>query len=274
LQCNAGNSSQTDCLNFNLDREMHAWQLGLRQTLSAQWSAFVNQGQSFRLPNSDDLASVSAPLNPQVSHDQQIGLEWSHEQASLRVAVFRSDVTDEIHYLPNAFNLNDPGISGANTNLSPTRHQGAQLEGQLPLSRTVSLNGNLTWQQAFFRSGMDGSADLTNNHIPMVPAVMANLGLSWQATGQDRLSMAVVYVGAQRMDGDEDNTFGAQVPSYTVVNAKIQRQFSKSISGTLSVNNLFDRHYATYGSDWNYGTAYSLFPGNPRDLQASLTWSF
>jgi len=276
MQCNPGNSGQTDCLNYKLDREMHAWQLGLRQAIGAQWSAFVSQAQSFRLPNTDDVNTISAPLKPQLSHDQQIGLEWAQGEAKLHVALFRSDITNEIHYLPGAFNANNPVYNGANVNLAPTRHQGVNLEGQLPLNRSITLSANFTWQQAYFRSGMDGSVDLTNHHIPMVPSIMANLGVSWQATEQTKVGLQADYVGAQRMDGDEDNTFDTSLPAYTVVDAKVTHQFTKAISGSLSVQNLFDRHYASYGDYWgaSSGNEYSLTPSDPRNFQASVTWAF
>jgi iron complex outermembrane receptor protein len=274
LTCNPANSASTACTNDNIGRVLHAWQLGLRQALGEHWSAYASLGQSFRLANSDELEDASAPLNPQQAHDQQIGLEWSQDQARLRAGLFRSDVSNEIHYLPQAYNPVSQGNYGANVNLSPTRHQGFNLEGQLPLSSTVTLNGNLSWQQATFRSGSDGGVDLSNNHIPMVPSLMGNLGVSWQASAQTRASMQVNYVGAQRMDGDEDNAFATQLAAYTVLNAKLMHQFSKSVSGTLSVSNLLDRHYAVYGSDWNYNSAYSLTPADPRNIQASLSWTF
>lgn len=248
------------------NKELHAWQLGVRQALGAQWSAFVQQGQSFRLANSDEV-NQSTPLLPQLSHDQQLGFEWKQDQASLRLAAFRSDVTNEIHYFPKAV----PG--GANVNLAPTRHQGVELEGTAPLSSTITLSGNVTVQKATFRSGQaQGGIDMSGKKIPLVPGVLANVSLAWAATENTRLNLSADYVGEQQMDNDQTNQYGSKLAAYTVVNTKLTHQFNKSVSGTFSINNLLDRHYATYGI--GYTGAYDLYPGDPRNYQASLTWAF
>jgi iron complex outermembrane receptor protein len=258
-------------LNLNSGKELHAWQLGLRQALGSTWSVYAKQGQSFRLPNSDDFgATTTAGVLPQTSRDQELGVEWSQGASNAHVAVFRSDVTNEIHFLP--FVAATSGWSGANINLSPTRHQGVEFEGKAALNSAFSVYGNLTWQQATFRSGTYSGINLSGNAIPMVPSWLANLGVSWAATEQTRLNLEAQYVGAQHLDNDQSNQYVTQLAAYTVLNTKLSHQFSKSISGTFSINNLLDRHYATYGIE--YSSFYTLYPGDPRNYQASLTWAF
>lgn len=273
LLCNSGTSSVSGCVNSSDNHELHAWQLGLRQALGSQWSVYAKHGQSFRLPNADDVQVVSSTLVPQLSHDSELGVEWARSQTSMRAAVFRSDVTNEIGYNPGVSH-GLYGWNGYNVNLSPTRHQGVELEGKLPLSQTVSLQANLTWQQVTFRSGTSKGVALSGSRVPMVPSVLANLGLVWKMTEQNQLSLALNYVGKQYLDNDQTNSFAHQLDAYTLVDAKWVHQFNKSVSGTLAVNNLFDKRYATYGVASVSETNYNLYPGDPRNYQASLTWSF
>lgn len=256
------------CYTYSTDTTLHAWQIGLRQALTSGWSAFFNHAQSFRLPNSDDMVSASGALQPQLSHDQQLGVEWSRAVSSLRADVFRSDVSNEIAYLPFA------GLYGSNLNLPRTRHQGFEFEGRTRLPWQLGLHGSLTWQRAEFRNGTYGGVDVTGKQIPMVPQWMANLGLSWDAREATRLSLDVSYVGSQRLDNDQSNQYPAKLSAYTLVNVKLAQQFTRRLSGTVSVNNLFDRRYATYGIKSNYSSSYSVYPGDPRNYQASLTLSF
>jgi iron complex outermembrane receptor protein len=274
LLCNSATSGVSGCLNSSDNRELHAWSLGLRQALAGDWSLYAKHAQSFRLPNADDVQSISSALSPQLSHDSEIGIEWAQNQASMRAALFRSDVTNEIHYLPYAYNSAYLSNSGANVNLDPTRHQGVELEGKLPLGRRVALSTNLTWQQATFRSGESNGVNLAGKQVPMTPSWLANLDLSWKITELTQASLALNYVGKQRLDNDQSNSFGAQLGAYTLVNARISHQFSKSVSAAFSVNNLFNRHYATYGVASTSSSAYNLYPGDPRNFTASATWSF
>lgn len=265
LTCSAAYSNSNGCQEQGDNRELHAWQLALRQVISAQWGAYAKLGQSFRLPNADEAVSSSGVLLPQLSHDQELGVEWARDQASLHIAAFRSDVTNEIQYNPYTFQ---------NSNVDPTRHQGLEFEGKVPLSSSIFLEGNLTWQKVTFRSGRYNNVDLNGKLVPMVPAWLANLGVAWVATEQTRMNLSLNYVGAQRLDNDQNNQFANQLAAYTVVDAKLMHQFSKSISGAFAINNLLDRHFATYGIASTSSTRYSLYPADPRNYQASLTWAF
>lgn len=271
FNCNSQNSSTTLCQNSANSDELHAWQLGLRQALTVEWSAYGKLGQSFRLPNSDDLVATVGGLMPQTSHDQELGLEWVREQSRMHVAVFRSDISNEIQYIPFANGVYGP-FSGSNVNLSPTRHQGLEFEGNTALTARLSLHGNLTWQQVTFLSGFNGT-NLSGDRVPQIPQWLANLGFSWAANDSTRLSLDANLVGSERLDGDQTNQFWTEMPSYTLVNAKLTHQFSPHLSGTLAANNLLNRHYATYAIV-SSGTAFNFVPGDPRNYQASVSWSF
>ncbi|BEV72849.1 TonB-dependent receptor [Paludibacterium sp. THUN1379] len=259
------------------DLELHAWQLGMRQALGSDWSLFANHAQSFRLPNSDELVNNNnvVALQPQLSHDQQLGAEWVNRDSRVRIDIFRSDVTNEIAYIPNAITLN----YGANVNLPKTRHQGLEVEGQTRLMQVLDLHGNLTWQKATFKEGSYSGSSLVGRSIPMVPQVMANLGISWSIRENTRLNVDAQYVGKQYMDNDQVNQYPNQLPAYTVVNTKLTQKFSRNLSGSFSINNLLDRHYATYGAvildpSTGMATGYGLYPSDPRTYQATLTVNF
>ena len=251
-----------------LDTSLHSWLLGLKQDLSSSWSVYGHWGQSFRLANADEATFTGGTvLLPQQSHDAEVGVEWKTAQASAKAALFRSDLTNEIAYNPFADNGN-----GANANLAPTRHQGLELEGRWRLSPQWELNGNLSWTEATFRQG----SGLAGNTIPMVPKWLANIGLSWQVNSTSKLGVVVQYVGKQRMDNDQSNTFPYELASYTVVNAKLSHDFTKNISASLAINNLLGKRYASYAGTATYtsSTASYLYPADGRNMQASLRYAF
>lgn len=250
------------------NKELHAWQLGLRQQLSDTWSVYASLGQSFRVPNSDDQYGLTTALKPQTSHDKEVGAEWQQAGRSLRAAWFRYDLVDEIHYNQLAF---------SNVNLDPTRHQGVELEGRVVLTPRWELNANLTWQQATFRSGHAGGVELAGNDVPLVPNWLANVGVAWLPQDATRVGVQLQYVGEQRMDNDQANQFGTKLDAYTVVNAKLSHGFGKQLDAALSVNNLFDKRYATYGArSGSTGSSgvYNVYPAAGRNVQATLSYRY
>ena len=253
----SGNSDET--------RHLGAWQLALRQELGAGFSAYGKVGRSFRFANSDELLYVATPLKPQTSVDKELGILWKSDTSSARLTWYRYDLTNEIQYNPITF---------SNVNLDPTRRQGVELEGHHDLTKTLSLDANVTWMQAEFRSGNAAGVDLAGNTVPLVPKWMANLGATWRPMDKLFISLSGQYVGKARMDNDQANEFDKQLDDYFLVNGKVGYAFTKNISGTLAVNNLFDKEYATYGirsGSTGATGAYNLYPAAGRNVQASLT---
>ncbi|SAI48894.1 TonB-dependent outer membrane receptor [Bordetella ansorpii] len=251
-------------------RHLSAWQLALRQEVGAGFSAYGKIGRSFRLANADELFMLQDPLKPQTSTDKELGVLWSQGASSARLAWFQSDLKNEIHYNPLTF---------ANVNLDPTRRQGVELEGRYAVTPSITLDGNVTWTEAKFRSGTYAGVDLAGNRVPLVPEWLANAGVTWRATDALFLGASAQYVGSSRMDNDQANQFKTKIGDYVLFNARAGYRFTRNVEGTLAVNNLFDRDYATYGirgTDASFMPLgptgrYNLYPGMGRNVMASLT---
>ncbi|WP_440216422.1 TonB-dependent receptor [Chromobacterium piscinae] len=253
-----------------IQTNLHAWSLGLKQALGSGWSGYVRAGQSFRLGNADEVTytGIFPPLQPQQSHEKEVGLEWMGDGSNVKAALFRNDLTNEIVFISFV-----SGGAGANMNLPQTRHQGVELDGNIKLSSALSLNGNLTWTQAVFRAGFG----IAGNAIPMVPKLMSNFGLGWKINDSNKLAVSVQYVSSQVYDNDQQNLFPDKLPAYTVLNTKYSYRYDKRFSGSISVNNLLDKRYASYGGvdiDSGSPTATYLYPANGRNFQAAVTYEF
>ena len=230
-----------------------AWEIGLRRTIGAHWSAFARANRSYRMVNVDEIYENDAffspqfqILRPQHSITHEIGADWRRGTFNLRAAVFRSDVTDEIHL--------DPFTTGVgNTNLPPSRRQGVELSGVWHVTDALRVTGGYAYTDARFRQGalpggpfaIGTNLDIAGKKVPLVPENKLNLGFSWAAAAKTRVSGALSYVSSQYMDNDEPNTLSARIPAYTVVDLKATREFGRVKVG-FSVNNLFDEKYFTY----------------------------
>ena len=232
-------------------QRQNAWEVGLRHAFNARWSGFARAMRSFRLVNVDEIYENDALFNaqfqilrPQHAITHEIGSEWRRGPLNLRAALFRSDVTDEIHL--------DPFTTGVgNTNLPPSRRQGVEFNGTWKATDTLRISAGYAYTDARFLVGvLPGRGFATNlniagKNVPLVPQHKLNLGFAWDVATKTRVSGALAHVSSQFMDNDEGNTLGTRIPAHTVVDLKATRDVGRVRLG-LAVNNLFDEKYYNY----------------------------
>ena len=223
-------------------------------------------GRSFRVANADELVSVKSPLAPQTSTDKELGLTWKSDKSSARLSWFRYDLRNEIQYNPLGDGIWGPG-TGGNINLDPTRRQGIELEGHHALTSSITLDANLTWMEAKFRSGTYSGVDRRQTGAAGAE-VAGQRRRDRRPTDALLWNVSAQYVGKSRMDNDQANQFGEELNAYVLFNTKLAYKFTRNIEGAVGVNNILDRKYASYGvrganTDFQYlgSTArYNLYP--------------
>lgn len=251
----------------NQDRNLRAYEIAARHRLNAAWSVYGKFGTSFRLANINDnfnlFTGAIALLEPQTSHDREIGAELNLGRGAYRLALYHMDVNNEIHLDPVAFN---------NVNLPPTRRYGAELEAKWVFSPQLNAFANTTYTVAKFRSGSFGGIDVADKDVPLVPHAMANLGASWEFLPRTRLNAEANYVGEQRYDADETNTFNRKMPAYTLVNLTVTHQYRGwTLNG--GVRNLLNEKYFSYGVVTGFPT-YNAYPAAERAYFVSAQYDF
>jgi iron complex outermembrane recepter protein len=249
----------------------NAHEAALRQKLTAGLDLYLKAGNSFRLATVDENRGQAMPLEPQTSRDREIALEYGDASRNLRLSAYRLDVANEIHfmYIPGgAF-----GLFGSNVNLPPTRHEGVELEGRLRPASNVQLQARYEYLRARFREGVFGGVDVSGNEIPLVPKHLASLLVAWQPAERWNLTGAVRYVGEQRFDNDQSNTFPSKMPAYTAVDLKATRAIGKWRL-SAGVNNLFAEEYFSYGIRNNAGDSYNAYPAAERSVFFTAEYRF
>lgn len=236
-----------------------AWEVALRQELTATTSVYGRLGQSFRLPTIDEVYSqfggpffdpIVALLEPQTSRDYELGAEYRTATLHLRVSAFAMRLSNEIYFFAPTF---------SNINLPPTLRRGVEIDASAVISPAVSLFGNVSLTDARFSDGAIGGVDVSGNVIPLVPRVKANAGIAWQLAPSTRFSGVARYVGTQYYDNDQTNTFPSLMPAYAVVDVKFTQTVDKLTLG-LAVNNLFNKLYYSYAIRNGAGTSFNAYP--------------
>ena len=251
-----------------------AWELGLRQALGRQWSAYARSGTSFRFVNVEEVYESDASfapqfqlLRPQRARTHELGLAWQHAGSALRAALFSSSVTDEIHL--------DPFTTGVgNTNLPPSRRRGIELDGRWQAGARLQATAAYAYTDARFLEGtLAGSPfaigtnmPIEGRRVPLVPRHKLNLGMAWEPGARLRITGALTTVSDQVLDNDEPNTLGHRIPAYRILDLGIARGYAWGRLAAV-LNNALDERYYSYAVRSAFTPdRYSVYPLPGRTL--------
>ena len=248
--------------NYHTNQGLNAWDLQASYMPVALLNVYAKAGQSYRVANSDENAytpNVNVPLQPQTSHDLELGASYGNAQGKLTARAFRHKLANEIYYDPT---LN--GGFGANTNLDPTRRQGFELDAEAVLAKDWSVNAHYQHVKAEFTDGVNSGKE-----VALVPKNVLTARLSWTPANGQTADIGAQWVDSQRYGGDFDNSCGAEMPSFTTFDARYARKFGQwevAVSGL----NLADKHYFSQAFSCKSG----IYPADGRQLKLSARYDF
>jgi iron complex outermembrane receptor protein len=250
----------------------HAWEIGLSQAFAKNWQVYGKLGTSFRVANVDENGATATGdlLKTQTARQKEAGIEYRPHELKLRANLYEIDLDNEIYFSPIVVPF------GANTNLSPTRRRGAELSGQWSVTPTVDLAGSFIYQIARFRTGVYGGVDVSGKDVPLVPRQLASLRSSWRVADKTLFGAVASYVGHQRYDNDQDNSFPRVIPAYTLVDVKLTKEWA-DWRYSAAINNLLDKKYFNYGLVDIFGqcgTPTCVYPQAGRVFFASAEHAF
>jgi len=249
-------------------RDLSAYEVAARYRVSAALAAYGKFGYSFRVPNVNDVYNLFSGavslLEPQTSHDRELGLDIRHGPGAYRLALYHMDLNNELYFDPQAF---------INRNLPPTRRYGLEAGGSWRPAGPLDFFLNYTYAVSEFRSGSFGGVPIAGNEVPLVPRHAANAGAGWAFAPRARADIVVGYVGEQVFDADETNTFGRRMPAYTVVDLKLTYENRGWLLGA-GVKNLFDEKYFSYGVYDSFTPTYFAYPAPERSFFVTAQFSF
>jgi iron complex outermembrane receptor protein len=247
-----------------VDATQHAWELGVSQPFAGGITGYARVGRSFRFANVDEFSftSPSAVLAPQTSRDAEVGARWTHAQGQVEARLYRSDLTDEIGFDPNA--PGPFGFPGANVNFDPTRRQGAELDARQQVASNLGLRVNAQVREATFRAGPYAGKD-----VPLVPRQTLAVRADWTPVAQHHVSGGVQWVSSQHPDFDN----ACRMPAYTTADVRYAYEW-KQAELSVGVANLFDRKYFTQAFRCVGGETSAIYPEPGRAFTAAVRLKF
>jgi iron complex outermembrane receptor protein len=247
-------------------RTRNAYDLGLAYAANG-WRVYGKTGTTFRFANVDELFGFdpvlfvpvfAGDLRPQHGRTDEVGGSIAVGAANIRASIYQLELTDEIGY--------DSAL-GANTNLSPTRRQGAELEADWKIADSLQAKLSYAHTDARFRAGT-----YAGNTIPLVPREQASAQLTWNTGLGGSYSAAVRHVGERRYDSDFTNTQG-MLSGYTTLDLQAAWNL-KPWKITARLLNALDKKYSPLaGYSAFYNDTY-YYPADGRNLFVSGRFDF
>ncbi len=203
-----------------------AWRATDTVTLRGQY------GSGYRAPSPYELYATwggNPDLTPETATGAEIGMDYTpNPDSSIGVTLFHTKVTDLIDYSLDSFGYEQ--IRG------DSRTRGIELTGRTAITDSIRLSGNLTYTD---------TRDPDGDPLNRVPERSASLRIEVDLDTATRASLQATY-----QDGLLDD--GTEMPSFTVLNAQIERDLTATTTGYLRVENLLDREYQVLEG---YGTS-------------------
>jgi iron complex outermembrane receptor protein len=232
----------------------------------------ANPLQPCLLPS--NLASDPPTLRQVVAQTWELGLRGRlAQQAALpgqlswHAGVFRTSLHDDIYGIATSIS------SGFFQNIGATRREGVEA-GARWAAAAWSTHVDYSYVNATFQSALtlsspsnpyqdaDGNIGvLPGDRLPGIPEHRVNLGADF-APGRFAIGADVEILSNAYFFGDESNQ-NPQLPGYAVIDLYGSVKASGRLSVFATIDNLFNRHYATYGI---YGDPTGVgAPGVPAD---------
>ncbi|WP_448099097.1 TonB-dependent receptor [Luteibacter yeojuensis] len=223
-----------------------------------------------KLPN--DFVSDPA-LKQVVARNVEVGVRGGDTAMHWDVSAFRSTSAHDIVFQTTGGSLSNEGFFA---NVGDTRREGGQatLRGQW---RDVGWHVGYSYLRARYLSGFD---EVSANHpdadangivtvrhgdtLPGLPEHTLKAGVDWSLSPSVALGIDGRFSTGQYLRGDEIDALG-KTAAYVLFDVDASWQVTPHVLVTARVDNLFDRHYASFGV---LGNPSSVFPGmsDPRFL--------
>ncbi len=246
---------------------------GLGYKYNANSKVYVDFSRSYRLPAIDEFfqnlfdfgggigGGLNTALTYQIGNQYEVGIkDQSFKNVKWGLNFFIAQYKNEIYLDPVTFN---------NTNYNArTRHYGSEAEASVLLfDGKVEPFVNLTLQEANFRGGTYGG-----NKIPFVPDQTAHAGVTYRPFERLSTSLSSDYVGKRFAISDQTNTH-PKLKSYATLDWNVNYGL-KSVELWVSLRNLLDTKYSSYGVYSSSANDIGYYPAPGRNFSAGVKVKF
>ncbi|RDV24692.1 TonB-dependent receptor [Alteromonas aestuariivivens] len=239
--------------------------LGISYRFAPQLSAYLNLSKGYRAPQATELYRLQreqqvADLESEQAQNVELGLQGQYRQLRIAVALYRMEKKHVIYRDADFFNVDN----------GRTRHIGAELELQTPLTKQLDLAMAATLaQHTYQHEPMRADTVITGNDIDTAPRSLANVRLGWKLTHNTRLELEWQHVGRYYTEPQNLHEY----EGHDLLALRAAWRLSDGLSLIARINNLTDEAYAERADYTAFGGD-RYFPGRPRNLLVSANYQW
>ena len=205
---------------------------------------FAGIGKSSRVPDPRELYFMSSmspsattligtpTLDQTTNYEIDLGFEKVYNSFSIKTKLFYSMLKDYIY-------LNGQKNKNVFENIDATIY-GAEVSGAYLATDTLYLDYGIAYKKGEKDEPLTGQSD---TDLAEISPIKANIGIGYDYDDSLSAKLDIVAVGDWK-DYDSDNGEQA-IDNYTVLNLKVNKEFSNGIGITIGVDNIFDEAYTT-----------------------------
>jgi len=278
--------------SLNSENEFHRFNpvVGATYKIFPQLTAYAGYSESNRVPTPSELACSDParpclldnflvsdpPLQQVVGKTWEAGLRGRHDfsdkhRLSWTVGLFRTDSHNDILSVPSEITGR-----GVFQNVGTTRRQGVEAQAQYRYDRWNAF-ATYNFIDATFRDAItlaspdnplavNGLINVTpGDRIPSIPQHRFKAGAEYAVFDNWKVGGNLIVASGQYLRGDESN-LNPMLPGYWVVNLTTTYQYSKNVELFGLVQNLFNKHYYTFGTFFDTTEVPFLGLTDPRTL--------
>lgn len=236
------------------------------QRMYAKWN------QSFRFPNIDEYWGFAYNANgvgntvfngillPQTTQTYEIGGNWTIWNSKITSSIFKSMTQNEISYNPTTgYNYNS---------LYQTNRSGILFDVGSNVTPSFNIGAGGRYQKSYYANG-----PYAGNPIPIAPDTTLNARANYLISSKWAVGGVVNYVSNQFYDAGPNSYSAAPVmPSYVIGDVFTSYKF-QMIEARLTVKNIGNAQYSSYGGISSFSGAYFYYPSEPRSVYLTLKYN-
>jgi len=236
------------------------------QRIYAKWN------QSFRFPNVDEYWGFAYDANfvgrtvfngilqPQTTQTYEMGGNWTVLNSKITSSIFKSMTQNEISYNPTTgYNYNS---------IYQTNRGGILFDVGSNVTPSLNIGAGGKYQKSYYANG-----PYAGNSIPIVPDTTLNARANYLISSKWAVGGVVNYVSNQYYDAGPNNYSAAPVmPSYVIGDVFTSYKF-QAIEARLTVKNIGNAQYSTYGGVSSFSGTRFYYPSEPRSVYLTLKYN-
>ena len=193
--------------------------------------------RGFRVGNR--VVNPNVLLEPEQLNGVEGGALFTRGGVSIRVTGFLNELEGAV---ANVTVLSTQQlITQVRENSDEIRAKGFEVEADLRLYPTLSINAQTTFTSSHYR-GSIAQPDLEGNRVPQVPRFQFGGGVTWTP---DWATFAAQVRGSSSQYDDDVNTPEFELNPFGVLDLLASREITRTFQGFVSVENVFDKDYDT-----------------------------